>query len=126
MTLFDAAASLPTAAREGVPGQTWWARAYCGPAHGRTWALAAGGPIAEHVDVSVDGHTHSYRLVQDLRARRPARDDFGHWMYLPASPAAGRHPTMATATPHRASGPPRRRRTFRPATTEQLPRREVP
>ncbi len=117
MTLFDAAASLPTAAREGVTGQTRWARAYCGPAHGRTWALAAGEPVTEQVNVCAHGHTHSYRLVHDLRARRPARDDFGHWMYLPASTAAGRHPNIATATPLRAAWRHRRRRTLRPSTT---------
>lgn len=115
MTLSDAAASNIIVAREGSTRQTRWARAYCGAAHGHTWALTTGEPVAEHVDVSAHGHTHSYRLVHDLRAQRPARDDFGHWMYLPASITTGRRPNIATATPLRAARPHRRRRTLRPS-----------
>ncbi len=126
MTLFDAAASTLTNPDEGSTRPTRWARAYCGPAHGHTWALPTGESVTEHVEVAANGHTHFYRLVYDLRAHRPARDDFGHWMYLPASTAAGRRPNIATATSLRAAWPHRRRRIFWPATTSPPSRREVP
>lgn len=126
MTLSDAATSTLTNPEKGSTRPTRWARAYCGPAHGHTWALPTDESVTEHVDVTANGHTHSYRLVHDLRAHRPARDDFGHWMYLPASTAPGSRPNIATATRLRAAWPHRRRRTFRPATTSHLPRREGP
>lgn len=84
-----AAPDLPAAARPAAPQPDCAeivvsARAYCGPAHRHSWTLAADGPLPEEVLLAQDGKTYRYRLVHDLRERRPARDEYGDWMYLPA------------------------------------------
>lgn len=66
-----------------VGTQVRQARAYCGPAHGRSWALAAEGPPAASVDIEVEGSTVAYRLVLHPRTRRPIRDDHGSFLYMP-------------------------------------------
>jgi len=59
------------------------ARAYCGPAHGRSWPLVeeAGAP-APTTTLAADGQVMRYRLVLHPRTRRPARDHLGNYLYM--------------------------------------------
>lgn len=76
------------------------ARAYCGPAHGRTWTVLPDGPPPAVVDVRLDtdsrtgggtgadnppqiDQTVRYRLVHHPRTRRPVRDHAGSYLYMP-------------------------------------------
>lgn len=59
------------------------ARAYCGPAHGRSFPLDGDGPPAPVVHLDVAGEVVAYRLVHHPRTRRPIRDDHGSYLYMP-------------------------------------------
>ena len=63
------------------------ARAYCGPAHGRTWPVVTDGPPPALVDVrlgvELSAQTVQYRLVHHPRTRRPVRDHAGSYLYMP-------------------------------------------
>lgn len=69
------------------PPDPRWAKACCGPAHGHTWRRDE--PSAWPLVVLLDSHVgpQEYRVVHDLRARRPARDEFGNTLYMPVSDA---------------------------------------
>jgi len=59
------------------------ARAYCGPAHGRSWPLVSQGPPPRLVDVELGDEVVRYRLVHHPRTRRPVRDHLGTFVYMP-------------------------------------------
>lgn len=59
------------------------ARAYCGPAHGTSWAVDMAAPPPRTVDLGVGAERTSYQLVQDPQTRRPARDQLGNYLYMP-------------------------------------------
>lgn len=63
------------------------ARAYCGPAHGRTWALGPDEAPPALVDVDLGPGTAVYRLVRHPRTRRPVRDHLGSYLYMPVQAA---------------------------------------
>lgn len=65
------------------------ARAYCGPAHGRSWSVQTDGTPAALVDLDVDGEAVAYRLVHHPRTRRPIRDDHGSFLYMPVRRVVG-------------------------------------
>ena len=59
------------------------ARAYCGPAHGYCWPVAAEDPPPEDVVLEIAAEPLTYRLVHHPRSRRPARDQRGRYLYMP-------------------------------------------
>jgi hypothetical protein len=59
------------------------ARAYCGPAHGWSWSVREQGPPPADVVLEVAAQTVTYRLVRHPRSHRPARDQRGHYLYMP-------------------------------------------
>jgi hypothetical protein len=58
------------------------ARAYCGPAHGRSWTLSRETTPPGTVELTVGGQQFHYRLAYDPRTRRPARDHLGNYLYI--------------------------------------------
>lgn len=59
------------------------ARAYCGPAHGVSWAVADHQPPATAVHLLVAGEELEYQLVRHPLTRQPARDRLGNYLYMP-------------------------------------------
>lgn len=59
-----------------------WARAYCGPAHGRSWPVEQAGAPAPTATLAADGQQMRYRLVLHPQTRRPARDHLGNYLYM--------------------------------------------
>lgn len=61
------------------------ARAYCGPAHGHCWVLDPVAVPPSSVELGVGSDLTCYRLVHHPRTRRPARDYWGNYLYMPLS-----------------------------------------
>lgn len=89
------------------------ARAYCGPAHGRSWTIDDCTHLPDRVELTTRGATRCYRLVRDPHTRRPAHDREGNVLYLPecygAAPSAvgPEHAPAAPALPARVARVPR-------------------
>jgi hypothetical protein len=60
------------------------ARAYCGPAHGRSWTLTRDTTPPGTVELMVGGQQFHYRLVYNPRTRQPAKDHLGNYLYIAA------------------------------------------
>ena len=58
------------------------ARAYCGPAHGRSWTLSPDTTPPATVELRVGGQHFHYRLVYNPLTRRPAKDHLGNYLYI--------------------------------------------
>jgi hypothetical protein len=58
------------------------ARAYCGPAHGRSWSLTRDTTPPGTVELMVGGQQFRYRLAYNPMTRRPARDHLGNYLYI--------------------------------------------
>lgn len=81
MTALRSEAERYTAA---VPIDGCGARAYCGPAHGRSWRVHPDRPPPWTVDLPVDGQPIAvYRLVLRPRSRHPMRNQLGEFLYVP-------------------------------------------
>lgn len=74
-----------------------WARAYCGPAHGRTWLRAGPEAWPACVVLGSPAGPQEYRLVHDPRSHRPARDHLGNTLYMPVRIPRDRAAVQATA-----------------------------
>jgi|SoiMetStandDraft_2_1073263.scaffolds.fasta_scaffold431802_1 hypothetical protein len=61
------------------------ARAYCGPAHGRSWTLTRDTTPPGTVELMVGGQQFQYRLVYSPQTRQPARDHLGNYLYMPVA-----------------------------------------
>ena len=60
------------------------ARAYCGPAHGRCWAVDSDIEVQAVVWLRAGGaESVAYRVALDPVSRRPARDRLGNVVYMP-------------------------------------------
>ena len=59
-----------------------YARAYCGPAHGRSWTLSPDTTPPATVELRVDGQQVHYRLAYNPLTRRPAKDHLGNYLYI--------------------------------------------
>lgn len=62
-----------------------WARACCGPAHGRTWLREDTAAWPTRVVLASRAGPQEYRLVLARRTHRPARDHLGTTLYVPVS-----------------------------------------
>jgi hypothetical protein len=62
-------------------------QAYCGPGHGRRWAVERGSRPPDVVQLQTAAGDCAYRLLVHPRTHRPARDHQGRYSYLPVAPA---------------------------------------
>jgi hypothetical protein len=76
------AQSEPSAPTQALSVDSARGRAYCGPAHGRSWTLTHETTPPETVELVVDGQQCHYRLAYNPLTRRPARDHLGNYLYV--------------------------------------------
>lgn len=81
-TAHTVASGTPT---QSIPVDSAHARAYCGPAHGRSWTLTRDSTPPGTVELMVGGQQFQYRLVYSPQTRQPARDHLGNYLYMPVA-----------------------------------------
>lgn len=64
------------------------ARAYCGPAHHRHWAVPPDIDPPEIVELPTPAGIARYHLVHHPSTGRPARDYYGNLLYIPIPEAS--------------------------------------
>ena len=71
-------------------------RAYCGAAHGQQWTIVDGDP-PDWVELPIGASSVLYRLARQPRSGRPARDQFGNYLYVPMHADASPPPPEQSA-----------------------------
>jgi hypothetical protein len=79
MTTAHSSSGTPT---QAIAVDSSQARAYCGPAHGRSWTLTRPSTPPETVELMVGGQQFHYRLAYNPLTRRPAKDHLGNYLYI--------------------------------------------